>query len=386
MRKQFVCRTFFRLVIVTAVSLGTVLLAAAGQAQTHAYVANSADNSVSVVDTGTNSVITTIPVGSFPNGVAVTPDGTRAYVINENSNSVSVIDTATNTVISDISVAGPSVTFHPLTYPNGVAITPDGTRAYVTVNGQNAVWVIDTATNTVVTTISVLLLPVSVAITPDGTRAYVVDVYSDAVSVIETATNSVVANIPNIGGLPVGVAILPNGTRAYITELGGAVAVIDTATNTLLSTITIPSVPVAPQFSQAPLPIGIAITPDGTKAYVADLYGNTISVVNTTTDTVVVTIPAGGYPIGVAISPDGTRAYATNIFVQFCTVSVIDTATNTVVTTIPVGVNPFAVAITPGVGPPTHKDQCKDDGWKTFTIPEKFKNQGACISFVNSKK
>jgi YVTN family beta-propeller protein len=68
------------------------------------------------------------------------------------------------------------------------------------------------------------------------------------------------------------------------------------------------------------------------------------------------------------------------------TVSVIDTATNTVVVTIGVGLFPTGVAITPGVGPPTNKDQCKKGGWEIFTIPEKFKNQGDCVSFVETGK
>lgn len=38
------------------------------------------------------------------------------------------------------------------------------------------------------------------------------------------------------------------------------------------------------------------------------------------------------------------------------------------------------------IGPPTNKDQCKKDGWKNFTVPEKFKNQGDCIQFVNTGK
>jgi hypothetical protein len=39
-----------------------------------------------------------------------------------------------------------------------------------------------------------------------------------------------------------------------------------------------------------------------------------------------------------------------------------------------------------GIGPPTNKDQCKNGGWETFTIPRKFKNQGDCVSFVNTGK
>jgi YVTN family beta-propeller protein len=67
-----------------------------------------------VIDTGTNTVVATIPVGDLV-GVAITPDGTRTYVANLGSNTVSVIDTATNTVVATIAVG---------LFPLGVAITP----------------------------------------------------------------------------------------------------------------------------------------------------------------------------------------------------------------------------------------------------------------------
>src|SRR5260370_40106277 len=73
------------------------------------YVANLDGNSVSVADTATNTVTTTIPVGSGPQGVAVTPDGSEVYVTNYNDNTVSVIATATNTVTATIGVGnGPT--------------------------------------------------------------------------------------------------------------------------------------------------------------------------------------------------------------------------------------------------------------------------------------
>lgn len=50
--------------------------AGATLAQTRAYVTNSNDNTVSVIDTVTNSVIATVPVGSGPSAVAVTPEWT----------------------------------------------------------------------------------------------------------------------------------------------------------------------------------------------------------------------------------------------------------------------------------------------------------------------
>jgi len=35
---------------------------------------------------------------------------------------------------------------------------------------------------------------------------------------------------------------------------------------------------------------------------------------------------------------------------------------------------------------PTSKDQCKNGGWRNFSVPRRFKNQGDCIQFVNTGK
>jgi YVTN family beta-propeller protein len=368
--------------------LGMALVAIPAQAQTFAYVANDASGSVSVINTASNTVIATIPVGNAPYGVAFTPDGARVYVVNENSNSVSVIATDSNTVIATVSVGSD---------PIGVVITPDGTRAYVANQcvfnvtcypNPGTVSVIDTnpadvATyNTVIATVPEEGEPVWLAITPDGSRVYSPNPYSDIVSVIDTGSNTVIATIPS-GVLPTGVAITPDGTRAYVTNgsPSGTVSVIDTnpadaAYNTVIATVAVGGSPYLP-----------AITPDGTRVYVANEGSNNVSVLNTVGGAIT-TIPIGSVSYGVAIAPDGTRAYVTS---QSDTLSVIDTnpsdaSFNTVIAVIGVGSFPIGVAVTPGIGPPTNKDQCKDGGWETFTIPRKFKNQGDCVSFVNTGK
>jgi YVTN family beta-propeller protein len=87
-----------------------------------------------------------------------------------------------------------------------VAITPDGTRAYITNNGSGTVSVINTTTNTVTgSPITVGLTPFGVGITPDGTRAYVANQGANTVSVIDTATNTASAITAGTG--PFGVAI-----------------------------------------------------------------------------------------------------------------------------------------------------------------------------------
>ena len=75
----------------------------------------------------------TISVGDNPKGVAITPDGTKAYVTNLDYHTVSVINTATNTVSATITVGDG---------PYGVVITPDGTKAYVTNRRDGSVSVI----------------------------------------------------------------------------------------------------------------------------------------------------------------------------------------------------------------------------------------------------
>jgi YVTN family beta-propeller protein len=293
-----------------------------------AYVANTCDNTVTVIDTGTNTVVATIPVDPKPVGVAITPDGTRAYVTSAGGTSVSVIATATNTVVATIPV---DAAYADPNYGAGVAITPDGNRAYVANMESGKVSVINTAANTVIATIPTDSSPGDVAISPDGTRAYVTNHGGPTmVSVIDTATNTVVATIPSRSD-SFGVAFTPDGTRAYVTNddvPNDTVSVIDTATSTVIATILIAH----------DTPVGIAITPDGTRAYVM-LYDNVnSSVIDTATNTVLTTIsfpfsPAN--PWRVAITPDGTRAYVTNNHAD--TVFVIDTTTNQVVTTIPVG-------------------------------------------------
>jgi YVTN family beta-propeller protein len=311
---------------VTGVALRSTRAAAAPPAATVtlAYATSFRANTVSVIDTATNKVVATIPVGSGPEGVAFTPDGTRVYVPNELSGTASVIDTATNTVFATVPVG---------TMPFGVAVTPDGTRVYVTNQSSNSVSVIDTATNTVTATLLVGAGPYGVAVTPDGSQAYVANQLDGTVSVIDTATETVTATV-TVGTNPSLLAVTPDGSHAWVTNLGSAtVSVIDTSTNAV--TATVPA---------GTNPRGVAFTANGTHAYIADANSSgTVTVVDTATDTVADTINVGQFSAIVALSPDGGQAYVTDSGSSI--LSVIDTATNTVTATIPIGQNPAGVAV-----------------------------------------
>ena len=128
--------------------------------------------------------------------------------------------------------------------------------------------------------------------------------------------------------------------------------------------------------------LGTATAQAQTRAYVTNDSGsNSVSVIDTATNTVVATIAVGLNPVGVAITPDGARAYVPNAVDN--TVSGIDTATNTVVATISVGQLPLGVAITPAPPAPKSKEECKHGGYLKFGPPAgPFKNQGQCVSYV----
>ena len=239
---------------------------------------------VSVIDTARNEVTATVDMGQkySPCGVAVTPDGTKVYVTNRDINGVSVIDTATNTVTARVPVG---------TNPLGVTVAPDGTKVYVANRYSNNVSVIDTGTNTVTATVKVGLGPCGVTFNPAGTKLYVANSESNAVSVIDTGSNTVTATVP-VGKWPMGVAVSPDGTKAYVANSGSNnVSVIDTANNTVAATVNVRK-----------NPYGIAVTPDGTKVYVAnsgndDNLGKTVSVIDAATNKVTATVQTGSSPI-----------------------------------------------------------------------------------------
>ena len=286
--------------------------------QAAAYLANESSTTVSVININTNAVIATIPVGSSPFGVSVSPDGKYVYVGNTGSNSISVISTATNTVIATIPVGS---------QPFGVLVSTDGSKVYVANYSAGSVSVISTATYKVIATISTGIGAYGIAASPDGSKIYVANQGSATVSVINTATNKVLVNVP-VGINPIGLSVNPDGGSVYVANsFSNNVSVINTSTNKVIATIGVGKGPVS-----------IIISKNGEYAYVVNQESGSVSVVNTATNTIISTITVGSLPFGASLNPDGSQLYVTNEGSN--TVSVINTLTNAVITTIPVGSNP----------------------------------------------
>lgn len=327
----------------TAALLGLLLLTAhAAQAAPFAYIAHPTSNQITVLDTATNTISATVPVGTSPFGVAVNSAGTQVYVANFLSNTVSVIDAASNTVTATVAVGRG---------PRGVAVNPAGTRVYVTDQLDDTVSVIDTAGNTVIATVDLRWdggtvggnagTPWSVAVNSAGSRVYVAS--SNTVSVIDAGSNTVISR----GVVPAlqlrGLAVNSDGSRIYVlnpvNDNGPNVSVLDSC-NTVVATVMVGGTPT-----------GVVVNPAGTRVYVSRTDGvfNRVSVIDAASNAVIATVSAGRGSSGITINPTGTRVYVTNQ--SSSDVSVIDTASNTVIATIPTGADPQAIAMMPEVMP-----------------------------------
>jgi YVTN family beta-propeller protein len=112
------------------------------------------------------------------------------------------------------------------------------------------------------------------------------------------------------------------------------VSIIDTSANAVIATV-----PVGDS------PGGVAVNTAGTRVYVANSVSNNVSVLDTSTNAVIATVPVGMDPSGIAVNPAGTQIYVANADVK--SVSVIDATSLAVVATIPVGTTPIGIAFNP---------------------------------------
>jgi len=276
-----------------------LLLLAPLAAQTELYTTNGALNSVTVTDTVTRTVVGTVPVPGHPLDVAFHPDGSRAYTANFYGGSVTVIDTATRTVLQTLAVGS---------YPSGVGVSPDGSKLYVVRDYNGQVQIRDANSLALLQTITTPATNGgfgSVTFTPDGSRAYIT---GWAITVLDTQTDQVVATFG--AGFCANLAITPDGSRVYCTDgWQGAVYGFSTSTHALLS-----NTPVGG------LPGSIAITRDGSKAfvavpaYLAGIQGSyapapqkVVQTIDLTTNAVTATFLTPQQPSGIVRTVDGTR-------------------------------------------------------------------------------
>ena len=164
-----------------------------------AVVCGMDSHSVFVIDLALGQVVAEVPTALRPGVVSLTPDGTRAYVGNIQSNTVSVVelDGASSSEIAEVYCGVIGVSYAAYGVSSDVEVSPDGAHCLVAASFDDQVKVMDTATNTIVASLSVGDFPLQIAFEATGEYATVTNWFGDSISVIRVdgAASSVVATV-----------------------------------------------------------------------------------------------------------------------------------------------------------------------------------------------
>lgn len=317
------------------------------------YVANSgADyNNVIAIDTGTNAIVATIPVGTHPWAMAETPDGKKLYVVNRDSNDVTSINTTDRSVLPPISV-GPT--------PQWARARSDSHRVWVLAS-DGTLSNIDSeyTSGTVDTVLDTLSVSATTGLPVVWTNSFFYDnrlnrlhipfmtpvaggvVYEDAIYNAAVDPPALISVVPVSGTVtapcaqctPISATALQDGTRAYVasytidpnptncsaTQVVGfgpqsciamQVTVINSLNNTVSKTVKLPEVAISPVRSPGP-PQVLVTTPvdcsdptvvrfrmmdassaDSSKVYVSNCDAGGVGIIRTSDDTFVTTLKA----------------------------------------------------------------------------------------------
>jgi len=191
------------------------------------YVSSLRDDQV--VRIARNGGLRAIPVGDGPNKMLLSADERRLYVANGNSDSVSVIDTDTDTVLGTIPLSRPGDRLKGAN-PNSLALSNDQRFLFATLGGENAVAMVDLASLRVIGRIPTGWYPNSVSVSADGKRLFVVNGKSNAgpnpsngrTTAAGIAKNPTFRNEYNWGLEKAGLLVVPMPDRnelAYLTRI-----------------------------------------------------------------------------------------------------------------------------------------------------------------------
>jgi len=289
------------------------------------FVTNERSDNVSVIDTATNTVIKTVPIGKRPRGIGLSPDGKEIYIAASGDNAIVVLDPESLTVVRSFKSGNDPETF---------AVHRNG-NIYISNEEDAKASVFNPETGALIAEIEVGIEPEGVAISPDGTRVIVTSESTNMLHLISIPEHTILHNIL-VGARPRAATFSADGKTAYATsEIGGEVKKINVETGRIIRTKSISDDEAKPK--------DILISRDGKRLFVAGGRASRIFVLDAHSLEIVASIPVGKRVWGLALSRDGKHLYSTDGADH--QVSVINTELNSVIATIPVGKSPWGVLI-----------------------------------------
>ncbi len=278
----------------------------AATAPARVYVSHRAQDAISVIDTASRRAVAAIPV-SAPETMAVSPDGSRLYV--GSGDGIAIIDTRTLAIVARVRLPADAAP----------AVSPDGARLYAMQDRESsraAVNVVDSGTGAVVATVPIDMLAAAAAVSPDGLRLYMVHhFYSAILSVLDT-TSLATGRLTSVEDGSSSLALSRDGRHAYVPNGSGS--------NGRVTTIAAETGAVTRSIALGEEPGGVVMTPDGERLYVSGFRTESVAVVDPIRHRVLQRLPVPRYPTRLAISPDGATLWVLHNTSE--DVTVIDTA------------------------------------------------------------
>jgi YVTN family beta-propeller protein len=314
------------------------------QAGDRVYTGDQTSNTVSVIDPATNKYLgaihlgESVPVALSPlyrgellvHGLGFSPDHKTLDVISIGSNSVTLIDTETNTVKGKLYVGRA---------PHEGFFKPDGSELWIAVRGENYVSVVDPVKIKEIRRIETANGPGMVMFRPDGKYAFVPSSFTPEMDVIDTSTYEVVARVPQASPFSPNLAV--DQDEVWFTLKDSGKTQVVSAKPPFQTMATLETGPITNH-------VTFVDNAKGHFAYIT--VGGKDEVLVYTRDAgaspqLVATIKTGDLPHGVWGSGDGSRVYIG--LENGDAVQVIDTASNQIVASIPVGQLPQALVYVP---------------------------------------
>ena len=321
------------------------------EAATHAdpvgtvIVANMSDNTVTIIDVASRETIATLPTGPAPHEIAISRDQRKAVVTNYGvrgapGSSLTVIDLKTLSVERTIDL-GIYERPHGIAFIKGnsiVAVTSevkqavvmvnvdtgditgtvpttqrashmlaasaDGRRVFTTNVVDGTVSSIDTVDEQLAGVIEVAPMVEGIASSPDGEVLFVGSNSRKTVNVVDVPSGTVVDSLVGFG-FPYRMAITPNGETAVLSDPArGEIRIVDVATRKEHHRIIVSKerIVASSEFADSPSPEGIALSFDGSTAYVALQGRNEVAFIDLASGSITATVATGTWPDGIGYS------------------------------------------------------------------------------------
>jgi YVTN family beta-propeller protein len=297
------------------------------------WVANATTSTVQRLNIAGESAGPPITVDRAPVDLQLTTDGSTLLVLSygdgQHAGALTGISTATSALSKPLAV-GPA--------PGPLTISPTSGIAYIASYVGRSITIVDVAAWKVDTTLKLPCGPTDMAITPEGNQLYVACADDGAIVGVSLSNNKLE-----------GLVALPSVRRLVMAGDGSTLLVVG---DNGLYNVNIDTDKIVKAVPETGNLVDIVETPDGNTLLAVDNSGAALVMINPVTLVTIKSLSLGTRPGEVALSPDGTHAYVLDTTEQ--KLFVVDVATWKVTTTINIAPNAIDIAVPlPVVVPPS---------------------------------